>query len=546
MASTKNYNLLDEKWIPVLSSEGVEEEVGLLELFERAHSIIQVLGDLPTTAVAIQRMLLAITYRAIGGVDSVADWQRKFSDWSQVNTQVSNYLEKYRERFWLEHPTEPFFQVADLGPTTKEIHGVARIIPDYSENTPFFITRGPRSLEELSLSEAARWLIHAHAFDDSGIKTPDRHDPRQKGGKVYPLGTSWTGKIENVLLSGDNLAETIAYNTIAPVSVRATTSENDLPPWERQQLTALPEIPEGAQPEGFVQLLTWQTRRIRLYFRDNHVFGVTLCYGDPVAEQNKSNLEPYSTWRYSKPQTDKNKGQIVYMPGLVDPSKDMWRAFSAWLPTAVQHEEKNGAKEYRSPLVLEWIGKLGEHEIIDSELKVNVNVTGVSYGSNSCGVSEIIHQSLKVPTFLLDPDNTDLASDVLYCISDADNAARRFSWFCQNLANAQGNHETESIRDKGRETAYQEIGKHFEQWLHSLRKDQETLHVRADWQRDVKKIIFQLAEKEVRIAGPAAYFGRAALGERPMNAEVALRILNNHLRTVLPEAYKKEETGVQS
>lgn len=59
------FNLLDEPWIPVRSLAGEVSEIGLLELFERASQLEGLAETSPPNLVALYRVLLAITHRAL-------------------------------------------------------------------------------------------------------------------------------------------------------------------------------------------------------------------------------------------------------------------------------------------------------------------------------------------------------------------------------------------------------------------------------------------------------------------------------------------------
>ena len=57
-----NYNLLDEKWIPVLYQDGKYDQVGIFQALTDAHKIRQIAACNPMDRVAIFRFLLALLY----------------------------------------------------------------------------------------------------------------------------------------------------------------------------------------------------------------------------------------------------------------------------------------------------------------------------------------------------------------------------------------------------------------------------------------------------------------------------------------------------
>ena len=117
----KFYNLLDEPWLSVCMTDGSRREAGLLEVFENASQIRSLAETAPPSLIALYRLLLAITHRALaqkpGGwsdQDRCA-WYRK----GLPRDEVRRYLEHWRNRFWLFHPDYPFLQIAALA-TAKE------------------------------------------------------------------------------------------------------------------------------------------------------------------------------------------------------------------------------------------------------------------------------------------------------------------------------------------------------------------------------------------------------------------------------------------
>ena len=61
----KGFNLLDEQWIPVRMVDGQVRNVGLLKLFEQAKEINALAETSPPSLIALYRVLLAITHRAL-------------------------------------------------------------------------------------------------------------------------------------------------------------------------------------------------------------------------------------------------------------------------------------------------------------------------------------------------------------------------------------------------------------------------------------------------------------------------------------------------
>ena len=92
----------------------------------------------------------------------------------------------FKEKFAI--PRQPL-----LAPAAR---GVLELVP------PFDRAVAVEGLERISWAEAARWLVHVHAFDPSGIRSGAVGDPSVKGGKGYPIGPGWTGQVGVVIVEG--------------------------------------------------------------------------------------------------------------------------------------------------------------------------------------------------------------------------------------------------------------------------------------------------------------------------------------------------------
>ncbi|MGW5115317.1 type I-E CRISPR-associated protein Cse1/CasA, partial [Streptomyces noursei] len=220
MPTVPSFNLTHRPWLPVRLADGTERELSLLEVFNQARDIRRLVGDLPTQDFALTRLLLAILHDALDGsgkgaapADSDA-WEELWLSEAPYAGRVADYLHQHRDRFDLLHPERPFFQVAGLRTAKDEVFSLNRIVADVPNGEPFFSMRMP-GVARLGWAEAARWLVHAQAFDPSGIKSGAVGDPRVKSGKGYPQGVAWAGNLGGVLVEGENLHETLLLNLVA-------------------------------------------------------------------------------------------------------------------------------------------------------------------------------------------------------------------------------------------------------------------------------------------------------------------------------------------
>ena len=75
-------------------------------------------------------------------------------------------------------------------------------------------------------------------------------------------------------------------------------------------------------PDGPVDLLTWQSRRIRLHLTGHHVTAVLITNGDRAINKNQFN-DPMTAYRHSKNQS--SKSLTVHMPQEPDDELPLWR-----------------------------------------------------------------------------------------------------------------------------------------------------------------------------------------------------------------------------
>lgn len=301
-------------------------DVSLRECFAEAHVIRALAGEVATQDAAILRLLLAILHRSVADLPEYAVdvWRGLWAAPTLPLVAIDQYLDRVEGRFNLFDDVAPFLQVADL--SAAKTSGLVKLVADVPDGAPFFTTRAGVELESLSLSEAARWLVHVQAFDPSGIKTGMQGDPRVKGGKGYPIGTGWVGRCGLIIAEGVTLKDTLLLNLV--LGTGESDAEPDLPVWERKPLGPGPEH-RHPEPLGPIDLLTWPARRVRLVRspdQPGRVIDVLLGNGDRLEVANRHRLEFMSGWRRSRNQ-EKTHGVPTYMPRGHDPSRRLWRGW---------------------------------------------------------------------------------------------------------------------------------------------------------------------------------------------------------------------------
>lgn len=530
-----SYNLVEKPWILVQRRDGHVGEVSLLDLFRDAGDLRTILGEIPTQSFAIMRLLLAILHRAVEGPKDVNEWRRLWQAPALPLDDISAYLDRFRSRFDLLSPTTPFYQVADLRTEKGEVTGLDRLIADVPTGHPFFTTRLRSGVDRLSFAEAARWVVHCQAFDPSGIKSGAVGDQRVKGGRGYPIGTGWAGMLGGIMVEGRDLRETLLLNLIPDDFFQLTHPENDLPAWERLPQSAAQEFPDDYEPAGPLQMYTWQSRRIRLSYDRDGVYGVLIANGDRMTPQNRHRVEPMSVWRRSSGQ--EKLGGTVYMPAAHDPEKAVWRGLEALLE-GTRHQ----AVDRRRPLVLDWIHDQVNQVIGDDRYRLRTRAVGMQYGSRASTTTEVIDDLMTLSVMLFSAAGQELRSTAIGAVHDAEAGAEALGILAADLARAAGGEGTPH-REQARQLAYAQLDRPFREWLAWIGPDTSPDEARTRWHMRAREIIARLGEDLVDRAGPAAWRGReVVVGGRKQHvstpeADLAFR---RRLHDAFPYAYEEK------
>lgn len=522
-----SFNLVDEPWIPAQTLSG-PREFSLADVFRHAEDIRMLGGDIPTQAFANLRLLLAICHDAIGWhtIDAVIDLHDEGLDIAPID----GYLQHHHDRFDLFDPERPFMQVAGLHTAKGQHSGLEKLIADVPNGAPLFTTRAGRGLDSITAAEAARWLIHAHAFDPSGIRSAAVGDTLSSKGKGYPIGPGWAGQTGGVVLHGRNLLETLKLNL-----THTPNNPDDVPVW-RQEPAQTAQRSEETTPAGPVQTLVWQSRRMRLIGDMHGVHGIILCQGDKVSPQTMLPFEPMTAWRYSTPQS-KKFGRPIYMPNEHEPGRSMWRGLPALVSDASgQVEDAYGSHDqFRPPATVV--------EADSNEERFILQIIGMQYGAQNATIEEIIDDTMELSSVLLSDEAVEARIAIKDGVENADACVRIVGQLAANIARAngeKGDGAGDAARNQAKESMWAELDPLARRWIGGLDSPTIPTETKADWQRTLRHVATEHAERLVDTAGPAAIRGReTSFGFT--SAHSAYSRFLSALRKELPLAYPAKE-----
>ena len=532
-ATSASFELTDQPWLPVLFEDGREDVLSLRDAFARAGEIRRLVGDVPTQEFALVRLLLAIVHDAVDGPEDTEAWQELWHS-DEPFAPVAAYLDQHRECFDLLHPETPFFQVAEVRTGKDEVASLNRIVADVPNGEPFFTMRFP-GVDRISFAEAARWLVHAHAFDTSGIKTAAVGDPRAKGGKVYPQGVGWAGNLGGVYVEGSSLRETLLLNLVAADAEVIRVGDDDRPAWRRRHTVS--EADDLAErPSGPRDLYTWQSRRVRLHHDGRSVHGVVLCYGDPLSPHNRHRDEPMSAWRRSTAQEKKLGKPLVYLPVQHDPARAAWRGLQALIAPRSGREE--GDRVVRPP-IMDWLAHLVLEEALPRDRLFRARTAGAVYGTQQSVIDDLVEDNVTMAVVLLHESDRRLGDTAVQAVEDADRAVQALGTLAGNLAAVVGT-DAGPHEATAKNLGYGALDAPFRDWLSELRPDSDPVAERHRWQKQAHRIIRELGDQLVSQAGVVAWEGRITDDGDWHNASWAELRFRRDLARALPNSHGSE------
>ena len=530
----ETFNLVDRPWIRVRALDGGERLLSAREAVDQSREIERIAGESPQQDFAVLRVLLAAWWSAVREAPQLSDddardarrwWIDQFTAGDVPGGQavMDRYWDAVRPRWDLLDPAAPFMQVSDLHTAKGDWSSVRKLVPD-AESTYFTLREGVAA-ESLALDEAARWLVHLQAWNYSGIKSGAVGDPRVKGGKGYPIGTGWAGKAGGVVLHGRALAETLLLNT--PLrSVFLTAAETDRPVWEREADTAAPRGVES--PAGPRDLLTWQSRRVRLRVDGGRVTGVIVANGDKIELKNEF-ADPMTAYRYSAPQS-KKAGADVWMPRAHSESRTLWRGVE---PLLLREGMASSSSRDR-PLVTAADLSALRDRLADAgveDLLIGVEMIGTVYGTQDAVVTSTIREEMPLRLAALTAGGADVADTIVTAAKQTMEAAVELGRLAGNLAVAAGGEYSFVVG--ATEAALAGLTEPFKGWLARVGPDADLQALRDQWFASVDRHLREHGATLVAGAGPVAVVGRENADGRLHSAATAWQSFTHSLDQAL-------------
>ncbi len=521
------FNLLDEPWLSVVvDDKGSTKEVSLLDLFINAHQYKDLAGDTKTQDFAVLRVLLAVLhtvfsrfdadgnpydyleiderFRQIEEVeeDDIDKYEEDLYDtWTNLWEQgkfpeiISQYLEKWRDRFYLFDDDYPFFQVRkedievvlDLEKTSGTIYGknINRLISE-SENTYSIFSPKygvQKNNDLLTEYEIARWLLSYQGYSGAG----DKKKFTSQSGK-HSIG--WLYGLGGVYLHGNNLFETLMFNLILPYNECDNLYHIQKPCWEFKSS----EIVELANIDNIASLYTIWSRGIYIdpNINTTQPFSCRLAKIGKISEQDNF-LEPMTLWKYNKTGVNRNTST----PKKHLSNQALWRSFG--LLTI-----DNAA---RKPGIIDWLSDikrdLGNKNIIISAISMKDDDNPTS----KVPTDEVI-DSLSINDFIV----TDLEKNgwVDRINNEVEKTkeviSRTYKEYIDDIKEIR-KARSDLFTSQKVEELYFKIDQPFRQWLASLQPNDEKDTRVLEWRETLDELVREEAELTLHSGGPRDYIG---------------------------------------
>ena len=530
------YNLLDEPWIEVFSEkEGKQAEISLLELFHHAQQYRCLAGEMETQNFAVMRFLLAIEQTVFSRFDNDGEpyldvnermqpvceaedneFDRdRLKNWIQLwhaghfTEIVCQYLEKWRDHFYLYDETYPFYQVTheemkELTPAGKkptEFYGrnLNRLISESGNKTALFSPAEDNQKDFMRPCELARWLIMLQGY----IGLSDKTSIAQ--GKQKP-SKGWLFDLGGLYLKGSNLFETLVLNYI-PVHPEKNHPEFNFktqrPCWESSGRENIERLKSGKLIDNLAELYTNWSRAIYINpdARDSDP-AVLSIVKLPAIEHMDNFLEPMTVWNNN--QTGEFKGHFT--PRKHRPDQSLWRSFGL---IALNSSDVSMQKK---PGIMSWL----DHDKVRTNLGnswIDIQAVSMRDDGNATSwvpVDEIVDEL--TANDLVISETSD--NGWVVRINDTVEITKQVAWiyhgFLKDIVDIRGQDpakEGKVFLDSETEKLYQNLNEPFRTWLAGIQPEDGKKEKVSEWYGILKKLAFRQADSIMDQAAVRDFIG---------------------------------------
>ncbi len=509
------FNLADENWIRVMGQDCGIREVSLTDALVHAHVYKGLAGEMETQNVALLRLLIALAHTVFTRVNTCGEedpvdsregaverWKELMENGKFPEQPVREYLRKWHDRFFLIHPSRPFYQVPEAGGGTP--YSAAKLNGEVSKSgnkERLFSSVAGEGETGMTFPEGARWLLFINGFDDCAAKQKDKSEGKRQS------TVAWLGSLGLVTACGENLFETILLNMTMLAADEELWEGDDLPVWELPEACSK-ERRTIDMPRDLAGLMTLQSRRILLKRENDRITGYSVLVGDAFPRENAFD-EPMTLWRK---QEDPKTKVIAYIPRRHDRARQIWRDFGTMMST------ENGG---RLPGVIKWCGLLRSEGILPYKRYITFRFSCVRYDKKSSSITDSFSDALSFHADLLQRAGQAWVRAITEEIENIENAAETIGTLARNLTIAAGlvgtslksedQNRLNGISQLAKEQMYLSVDMPFRDWLLLIDPSQEVderMELVRSWRKQAWKTVMNLGRQMVDESGENAFIGR--------------------------------------
>lgn len=529
------YNLLDEKWIPVILNEkGSIEKVSILELFKNASSYLALGGDTETQKFALLRFLLAIPQTVYsrfgmnGDPYEFFDVDEKFMQIEEVEDEDSedykyelgstwsdlwkekkyskimfDYLERWRDRFYLFDDKYPFYQVTSdvvaedkisrANPTTISGKTMNRVVSESGNKIALFSPKNElkNNKEILSEDEIVRWLITFQGYVGTSDKVIF-------GKEKYTASKGWIYDIGGIYLEGDNLFETLMLNTILGNRDNFYYKKQK-PCWEYSGQEIIDRFLVKNDPDNISELYTTWSRAIYINPETDveKPFEMQVVKV-PDIDHRDMFLEPMTVYRENKQGPNKDS----FTPRKHISNQSMWRSFGNIFLAG------SGEDNVQIPGVIRWFSEISE--IIGRDKIITINAISMEDDGNATSWMPVgeIYDRLDIHEIVITDDRNDGWNNIVYDLVEETKFA--VSVIYRNLLadiSDMRRFKGTAFIDENINEMYYIIDHPFRDWISSIDIKSSKEEKVFEWRKIVKGLILKSAEEIALKSGSREYKG---------------------------------------
>lgn len=359
------FDLTREPWIPVETDAGAVFERSTREVLRDAHALRGLYDPSPLVVAALTRHLLAVLYRVYDGPKTIKAWCEIARAKRFDPVRIDAYLDRVAPRMDLFHPTHPFGQARGLATSfakyTAPIDELEVTRSEWGPGRALFRHRPDDPPLTLSAARAARALLAHHAFATGGLI--------RKPGEPVAASAAPLVRAGVVILRGRTLFETLISNLIVYDPERSfpipSDGTPDAPSWEQAPPPAqlLRADEPKRRPHGYLDLLTWLSRRVELAHEGHTVTGFINAVWTGLDEN--APRDPMVAWRRHE--------KLGFLSVGINPERAFWRDANALFI-----EQKGKDDAYDRPAAVTHVARQEVRALLGQDILYAVEVHGIA------------------------------------------------------------------------------------------------------------------------------------------------------------------------